>query len=164
MGSNTAELNASLAGLHARVADMLSAHETAMLQAAMVTDQWNVLDAIGHINGWGLLFLNDARYMVKNPGKPFPYQIVSSTNFDAENEALVVRRRGWTAAEHLEENRGLSETITQLIDSFAGEPPNAPVVVPTSASTRPMSITDLLRFHVRHGDEHLIDIERALAK
>ena len=159
MNANASELSAlkeTLTSIHDRMDVILINYDTASLQRTLVTDQWNVLDEIGHINGWGLLFLDEARYMAQFPGRPFPYRIFTKSNFDDENEALVARRRGWTLEQHRAENQQLSQGLSDLIDSLGGAAPDRPVPLPWDA--RPMNIEELLRYHHRHGDDHLREI------
>ena len=153
-------LRASLTILHTRLAEVLTSRDTAALQQTAVKEQWIVFDMIGHINAWGLIFLNEARYMAKHPGKPFPYKIHTTTNYDYENDFLVRRRTGWTAEQHAEENRRLLEEIPAFIDSFAGELPDHPVPLPWEP--KPTNIEGVLRVLERHGYEHLDEILKAL--
>jgi hypothetical protein len=155
-----AEVKNNLTALHDRIEAILAGRSTEALQAARVTAEWNVLDAIGHINAWGLLFLDDIRFMAAHPGRPIPYQLFSTTNYDQENEALVARRRGWTRDQHLAENRQLREGLLQLIESFEASPPDAPV--PPPWSPKPMTIVQYLRYHGEHGYDHLRDVLPAL--
>lgn len=155
-------LRVPLTILHTRLAEVLVSHTTATLQGTAVTDQWNVLDVIGHINAWGLIFLNEARYMAKHPGRPFPYQIHTTSNYDDENERFVARRRGWTLEQHADENRRLLGEIRDFIDSFGGDLPDHPVPLPWDE--KPTNIAGLLGIHRRHGYEHLREILNALGE
>ncbi len=154
------ELRASLGALHGEIEELLTNRDPAVLLRTLVPDRWNVLDVIGHINGWGLLFLGDARYMARHPGKLIPYNLYSTSNYDDENEALVVRRRAWTVAQHQGENRQLIEALLRFIDSFAGRMPAQ--AVPQPWLSAPMSIGDVLRYHGRHGHDHWREILAAL--
>lgn len=158
--TRTAELSSSSVALHARITQLLATHDAAFLQRTMVTDEWSVLDAIGHINAWGLEFFSEARYMAANPGRPFTYKINTANNYDDENERLVQERKGWGVEQHVEENRRLSEVIRAFFESFAGELPEHAVPLPWDP--RPSSIAEVLRVHSRHGRDHLDEILKTL--
>ena len=155
-----AELGSSMAALHARIAKLLATCDPAVLQRTMVTEEWKVLDVIGHVNAWGLEFFSEARHMAENPGKPFTYEINTANNYDDENNRLVQERKGWGVEQHVEENRRLSEVIRAFFESFAGELPDHAVPLPWEP--RPTSIAEVLRVHARHGRDHLDEILEAL--
>lgn len=157
--ASLSELRSSLVTLHTHVADLL-ANTADVLVATEVTLGWNVLDTVGHINAWGLIFLDEACYMAKHPGKPFLYQIHTTTHYDYENDLLVRRRKGWTAERHAEENRRLLEEIPAFIDSLGGELPDRPVPLPWDP--KPTNIEGVLKVLERHGYEHLDEILKAL--
>jgi hypothetical protein len=155
------EPKALLLSLHDSIAKVLVAANRQELEHTLVTDRWNVLDMIGHINSWGLLFTAEARYMAQHPGQPFPYQIVTKSNFDDENEALVVRRRGWSPEQHRAENEQLSREIGQLTDWLGSDETDPPVPLPWH--DKPMNIQALLRYHYQHGIDHLQEVLLRLA-
>lgn len=155
-----AELNSSITALHSRIAKLLATPDPAALQQTMVTNQWSVLDVIGHVNAWGLEFIREARYMAETPGKPFTYEINTANNYDDENDRLAQERKEWGVGRHVEENRRLSEAIRAFFESLAGELPDHTVPLPWDP--RPTSIAVVLRVHARHGRDHLHEVLEAL--
>jgi hypothetical protein len=160
--SGSEELRTRLAAAHGAMGALLSEEPEARLRGTLVPDRWNVLDVIAHNNSWGWIFLGDARYMARHPGRPIPYRLYTTSRFDDENEALVLRRRGWTVAQYAEENRGLSEALGAFLDEFGGELPDLPVVQSWGAEA--LGAAGALAYHARHSEEHLRDIRAALGK
>jgi hypothetical protein len=166
MSPSLDELREGVLSLHGQIARLLMGSET-HLRATLVPDHWNVLDVIGHINGWGLIFLGDMRYMARHPGRDLPYRLYTRTDYDDENEALVARRGEWSLEQYAKENYDLSAALVELIDSFDGEMPTEPVAQPWQGLydiAKRYDIAGVLEYHVRHGLQHVKDVQSALAR
>lgn len=147
--------------VHNELARIIETFDDEILKNTLGTDEWSVLETIGHVNAWGIELLSEIRYMVQNPGKPFSYTI---DNYHAWSEAELQKRINWPVGQYAGENRRVGSDLAAFIKSLGGSWPDSRISLPFPWPPDSFDIAGVLEMHYDHAKEHIDSILQALEK